>query len=143
MNEREQQFQNSTQPTIAGEACVSGSSICIHCNELYEEKFVVDFIDGICLPCQSAIYQENEDKKDNEQLLKFNEKFNKTYSIDEFYNACDNSEVTLEMCKGFPRLKEMKKYSNMIISEIMAEDKKMKEHKLNPELFDSFSDYPF
>lgn len=120
------------------QAVVSGGAFCSHCNNFWEEKFAVDFEDGICTPCRSVIFIENEDRLDEECLVKYNQKNGTSFSIDEFWSHAGQKLISKESCKGFPRMKEILDYCENLEKEYLAEENFWKNYQ--PTLFDNFND---
>ena len=127
-------------PRFCKGAVISGAS-CLHCSEWFEEKFVEDLIDGICLPCQSQLVIENEDRLDLECLAKYNKKHKTSYTIDSFWEAAQNDEIEKSSCKGFPRMREIVEWFEMIEAEYLAEQEYCKNYQ--PTLFDNVGELPF
>ena len=127
-------------PRFCKGAVISGAS-CLHFSEWFEEKFVEDFIDGICLPCQSQLFIENEDRLDLECLAKYNKKHKTSYTIDSFWEAAQNDEIEKSSCKGFPRMREIVEWFEMIEAEYLAEQEYCKNYQ--PTLFDNVGELPF
>jgi len=139
MNE-ERNINEPQSPAFLQGAVISGAS-CLRCSEWFEEKFVKDFIDGICLPCQSQLFIENEDRLDLECLAKYNKKHKTSYTIDSFWEAAQNGEIEKSSCKGFPRMREIVEWFEMIEAEYLAEQEYWKNYQ--PTLFDNVSELPF
>lgn len=61
---------------------------CKACKEVYEEKFVEDFENGICLPCQSQARHDEWEKKTEGELTLINKALNAEYDFNSFCFAC-------------------------------------------------------
>jgi hypothetical protein len=61
---------------------------CKVCKEVYEAKFVEDFENGICLPCQSQARHEEWEKKTDGELQVVNESLNAEYDFNSFCFDC-------------------------------------------------------
>lgn len=64
------------------------TATCTICRESYSEPFIEDFQNGICLPCQSNIWNEQWNKDMESELVKFNEKLGTSYTFDAFCYEC-------------------------------------------------------
>lgn len=139
-NLNENQSNEAPQPLLRVGGVISGA-FCSHCYELFEKKFVEDFVDGVCLPCQSQIFIENEDRLDLECLAKYNKKHKTNFTIDSFWESAQNGEIEKSTCKGFPRMREILEWFEMIEAEYLAEQEYWKNYQ--PTLFDNVSELPF
>jgi hypothetical protein len=90
------------------------SARCKHCDEIYEEKFLSDFKDGICLPCQAQRDFEEQERKDAEEVALFNKKHATSYDIYNFWEACEIGRITAEMCADFPRLMQIREFVDLM-----------------------------
>lgn len=64
------------------------SNQCKVCKEVYEEKFVEDFENGICLPCQSQSCHEEWKKKTEAELMVISKTLNTEYDFNSFCFDC-------------------------------------------------------
>lgn len=64
------------------------SNQCRECKEVYEEKFVEDFENGICLPCQVEASRLEWEKKTEGELSIINEALNAEYDFNSFCFDC-------------------------------------------------------
>jgi hypothetical protein len=64
------------------------SNQCRECKEVYDKKFVEDFENGICLPCQSWARHEEWERKTGEELKVVSEILNDEYDFNSFCFDC-------------------------------------------------------
>lgn len=61
---------------------------CTNCRDVYNEPFVSDFENGICLPCQAQIWHCEWERDVEKELVRFNEKLGTEYDFDSFCFDC-------------------------------------------------------
>jgi hypothetical protein len=61
---------------------------CTICKDEYAEPFIEDFENGICLPCQANIWNEQWNKDVEDELLKLNAKLGTSFDFDSFCYDC-------------------------------------------------------
>jgi len=64
------------------------SNQCRKCKEIYDEKFVEDFENGICLPCQVEASRKAWEKKTERELSIINATLNAEYDFNSFCFDC-------------------------------------------------------
>ena len=64
------------------------SNQCRECKEVYEAKFVEDFENGICLPCQVEASRQEWEKKTKGELALINQTLNAEYDFNSFCFDC-------------------------------------------------------
>jgi hypothetical protein len=64
------------------------SNQCKVCNEQYGPKFVADFVDGICLPCQVQASHEQWEKDIETELKEVNRLLSSNYDFNSFCHDC-------------------------------------------------------
>lgn len=61
---------------------------CTNCNEVFDEPFIEDFQNGICLPCQVNQWNDEWNRDVEAELVRFNAKLGTTYNFDAFCYEC-------------------------------------------------------
>lgn len=64
------------------------SNQCKVCKEIYDEKFVEDFENGTCLPCQVEASRDEWERKTEAELEEVNKKLNEEYDFNSFCFDC-------------------------------------------------------
>lgn len=116
---------------------------CKKCCEEYGPEFDEDFINEICLPCRVDEEMEEENRKELKELERWNKKYNRNYSQEEFSSKI--YEIDINELKGFPLLKEIKVFCEDCAEESRLEHQRYIEEQNNPTLFDETEkeDLPF
>jgi len=116
---------------------------CKNCKENYGPQLDEDFVNGECLPCRSQREFEEEEAKEKEQMERWNRKFNKTLSLDDFCYECPD-DIDRDDLKGFPKLMEIWDWIKDTRDHEEADRKYWEERKRQPPLFDEVeNDLPF
>lgn len=68
---------------------------CTNCKEVFEEPFIADFQNGICLPCQVNESHEQWNNDVESELTRLNAKLSTTYDFDAFCYECWMTPVFL------------------------------------------------
>lgn len=114
---------------------------CKICNEDYTSEFDEDFINDECFPCRSQREYDKYCKAEAKELERYNKKYGTEYDDNDFYYACDSGEVKDETLKGFPKLRDIKKWNDNLKEEIAYYDKIRNEKQLELNL--DGDDLPF
>jgi hypothetical protein len=78
--------------------------ICKQCNGVYETKFDSDFVDGICLPCQSQNDFEALERQWAAELDIYHQRTDWKLDYNEFYHYAEAGEVNRVNLVGLPGL---------------------------------------
>ena len=114
---------------------------CKICDEDYEKIFDEDFINGECLPCRSQRECDEYNAAEAKELERYNKKYGTDYDDNSFYYACDADEIEASTLKGFPKLRNTKKWNDDLKAEIDYYDKIRNEKQLELNLYGD--DLPF
>lgn len=115
---------------------------CVNCHEEYGPQFDDCFVDGVCEPCIATRWYEEEVRKENAEIERWNKKHGTDHTIDSFYSECEEGKITVEMTKGFKRLKEYVKHAEAIVMELKYYDS-LRAQPEQLELFTEENDLPF
>lgn len=96
---------------------------CKICHDDYGQEFDDDFVNGECLPCRSQIEFDAYCVAEAKEINRYNKKYSTNYDDNSFFYACDAEKIDISTLKGFPKMRDIKNYSDRIKAEIDYNDR--------------------
>jgi hypothetical protein len=115
---------------------------CKNCVDIVSGIFAEDFKDGICMPCQCYKEEQEDEQRANVELARYNSKHGAAYTINGFYHACDENEVSRDSLKRLPMLRDIFDFMVMVREE-QAYIERIENQPRQLSIFESNEDLPF